>query len=100
MSVEPHENDTIAGVGLRVTACAIGQAAAVIFAQDSAGRNIKGLSRVRDQIKDWLSGGKALPDWNGIEQLSEAKHFPGRHEAILLPWSAAIEALSNDQSAS
>lgn len=81
-------------LGLRVSACAVGQAAAAIFARHVADRNLQDLNTVLDQMDDWLGQGGARPEWPDIELLAPARNFPGRHGAIMLPWKAALDALS------
>lgn len=83
----------IARVGLRSQACAIGQAAAAIFARGAVGLSAAGLQSALAAMQDWLAGDAGLPDWPGIEALVPARDYPGRHSAILLAWQAASEAL-------
>jgi hypothetical protein len=35
-----------------------------------------------------------MPDWPGLAAIAPAREFPGRHGAIMLPWTAARDALS------
>ena len=86
----------IAAIGLKVTACAIGQAAAAIFAKAASGTGSAGIDDALHLLESWLSGSAPLPDWPGLEAIEPARDFPGRHGALLLPWKAAILALSND----
>ena len=86
----------IAAIGLKVTACAIGQAAAAIFAKTASGTTSVVLGDMLDQCESWLGGSARLPDWPDFATLAPAREFPGRHGALLLPWKAAILALSND----
>ena len=89
----------IAACGLRATTCAIGQAAAAIFASDAIGRSAAQLRDAHAAIADWLSDPDAPePDWRGMAQLSGARAYPGRHEAVLLAWKAGANALSNTPS--
>lgn len=97
VSLAQDEAGRIAEAGIRVSACAIGQAAAAIFAQGAAGRDIAALEGSRAAIRDWLSGEGVQPHWPELEILSAAIAHKGRHAAILLPWDAAITALSNPQ---
>lgn len=97
VSLAPDEAGRIAEVGLRVSACAIGQAAAAIFAQGAAGCDLETIEASRIVITDWLSGEDVQPTWPKLEILSAAIAHKGRHAAILLPWDAAITALSNPQ---
>lgn len=86
------ENDRISQVGLRAHACAIGQAAAAIFAQAAPGRTVAEISIAEREIADWLAGGP-LPIWPGIATIAAAAAYPARHGAVLLPWRAALSAL-------
>ena len=86
-------------IGLRVSACAVGQAASAIFARHAAGSGEARLAEVAAQIEGWLGGDERLPDWPEIELLAPARAHPGRHGAILLPWRAALDALGKAQAA-
>lgn len=81
-------------IGMRISACAVGQASAAIMARGMAGRPKDEVSAVQQQIAQWLEGAGPLPEWPGFEALSPARNYAGRHGAILLPWNAAIDALS------
>lgn len=87
------EHGRIERVGLRVSACAVGQASAAIFAQGASGASAGDIEAAEEAIANWLSGGDT-PDWPGIEAIAAARAHPGRHGAILLPWRAARAALS------
>jgi NifU-like protein involved in Fe-S cluster formation len=82
-------------VGLKISACAVGQASAAIFVRHCAGRGEKELAVSLAQIERWLAGNSPLPDWPDIQQIELARDYPGRHGAIALPWKAALDALSN-----
>ena len=91
------DNDgAISNIGMKVSACAVGQAAAAIFASDAVGRNFADLKAAERSIAAWLSSGGELPDWPRLGMLEPALPHKGRHEAILLPWRAALDALSKD----
>ena len=85
----------IAAVGLRAHSCAVGQAAAALFARSAVGRTRASLIASREALEIWLSSSDRAPDWPDIEHLAAAIGHPGRHGAIVLAWTAAIEALSN-----
>ena len=85
----------IARIGARVTACAIGQAAAALFLRASQGRDADSIRDALTEMESWLQGEGDLPSWPGIDQLAAARPYPARHAAILLPWKAALAALSN-----
>jgi NifU-like protein involved in Fe-S cluster formation len=80
-------------IGLKTQACAIGQAAAAIFARGASGRGFDELARAGDAIAAWLSGEGDMPCWPGLEAIAAARAYPARHGAILLAWRAASELL-------
>lgn len=82
------------GLGMKVTACAVGQASAAIFARHADGKSTEEIAQALEQITQWLAGERGLPEWPDFAPLSAAQAFPGRHGAILLPWKAALDALS------
>ena len=95
IGLDLDEAGRIARIGMKVHACAVGQAAAAIFAAASAGKDRTSLVEALRQIEDWLGGTRAeLPTWPGLDAIAAARGFPGRHGGILLPWRAALDALS------
>lgn len=87
------EGERVWRAGARVTACAIGQAAAAIFLRAADGRPIADLADAHGSIAAWLAGERSLPDWPGLAVLDPARAYHARHAAILLPWKAAMAAL-------
>ncbi|BBC73113.1 iron-sulfur cluster scaffold-like protein [Altererythrobacter sp. B11] len=85
--------------GMRVRACAVGQAAAAIFARHAAGKDRSAIAAAQQAITAWLAGEGPLPDWPDFALLEPARAYPGRHGAILLPWNAALAALSTTPAA-
>lgn len=85
----------IAGLGMQVRACAVGQAAAAIFAREAQGRDLASLSATLLQLETWLGHDGERPDWPGLDPLLPARGYPARHGAMLLPWKAALAALSS-----
>ena len=85
----------IARIGMQVSACAIGQASAALLAQNAVGTSAEGIMQTTGQLERWLAGEGPLPDWPGIAVLAPALAHPGRHGALLLPWTAASAALSS-----
>ena len=85
----------IARLGLRVHACAVGQATAAIFAAAAGGLDRSALEGTRTEMLAWLSGAGPIPVWPGIEAVVAARSYPARHGAMLLPWDAALAALSS-----
>jgi len=90
------ETDTagrIERIGLRAHACAVGQAAAAVFAGAATGRDRHAIAAADAAISAWLAGDAPLPDWPGLGVLVRARDYPARHGAVMLPWRAALAAL-------
>lgn len=88
------ETGAIARLGIRPHACAVGQAAASLFAQHGAGCTRTQIAAAREEIATWLAGGDACPTWPGFALLGRARAYPARHGAILLAWDAALDAFA------
>jgi NifU-like protein involved in Fe-S cluster formation len=83
----------IDGIAVKSQACAIGQAAAAIFAKAAKGRSGQQIHEAARNIENWLAGTGAIPDWPGMEAIAAARDYPARHGAIMLAWNAARELL-------
>ncbi len=81
--------------GLKVHACAVGQATAAIFAAEAQGRGRAEIERTRAAMLAWLSDSGPMPDWPGIGTVEAARAYSARHGAMMLPWDAALAALSS-----
>jgi NifU-like protein involved in Fe-S cluster formation len=87
------QDGRIERVGVRAHACAIGQAAATIFARAAIGRDGRDIHAADAAIAAWLAGEGDLPDWPGFAAIAPALAYPGRHGAIRLAWQAARDVL-------
>lgn len=94
MSLSTDEQGAIAAISLAAQACAIGQASAALFAASALGKAQADIVRAADALEAWLRHNGPMPDWPGLATLSVARDYPARHGAMMLPWRAAIEALS------
>ena len=90
-------DDEFVPIGLKVTACAVGQASAAIFARHCAGKSKSEIIAAHVAITEWLGGDAPLPDWPDLDLIAAARDYPARHGAILLPWKAALGALSSGE---
>lgn len=99
IDIATDTHGSIDSFGLRVRACAVGQASAAIFARHAKGRDLAELIATYDRIEGWLDGEAPLPDWPDMQMIASARDFPARHGAIILPWKAAISALSSTPAA-
>lgn len=95
MDLELDQAGRIERLGMAVRACAVGQASAAIFARDAEGRGADDIAQAFGEIEAWLGGEGPLPAWPGLAPIEPARAYPARHGAMLLPWKAALAALSS-----
>ncbi len=86
-------------IGLKVSACAVGQASAAIFAREARGMDVGTVNAMLEALGKWLEGDAPSSILPRLELLEAARPHRGRHEAILLPWRAALDALSKIETA-
>lgn len=84
----------ISTLGMKVRACAVGQAAAAIFARHAVGNGRDEMIDALEAFTAWLENDGPQPDWPDVALIAPARDYAGRHGAILLPWKAAVAALS------
>lgn len=96
LGVAVGPDGTVERIGVRSHACAIGQAAAAIFARAAPGLGTARIRAAGEEIAAWLAGEGDLPDWPGLGTIAAARDYPARHGAVMLPWMAAKQALSSD----
>jgi NifU-like protein involved in Fe-S cluster formation len=99
IDLELDEAGRIERLGLAVRACAVGQASAAVFARKAEGRSAQDIGQSLEQVETWLAHEGELPDWPGLAVLEPARAYPARHGAMLLPWKAALAALSSTATA-
>ena len=95
MDLELDEAGRIERLGMAVRACAVGQAAAAIFAGHASGRDAGQIGETLAGLEVWLAGDGPIPDWPGLAPIEPARAYAARHGAMLLPWKAALAALSS-----
>ena len=94
IGIETDDRSRITRIGMAVTACAVGQASAAIFAADAPGRSALDLAEALHEVETWLGSVDApMPSWPGFAALRAARDYPARHGALQLPWRAAAQAL-------
>ncbi len=82
----------VAAFGQEVRACALGQASASLMGRDILGRSAEELGIVAKNLASWLKGEGEIPDWPGLSVFEAARGYPGRHDAICLPFEAVHAA--------
>ena len=57
------------------------------------------MARSLGQLEAWLAGDGPVPGWPDLALVEPARAHPARHGAMLLPWKAALAALSSTATA-
>jgi NifU-like protein involved in Fe-S cluster formation len=84
----------VAGIGVDVSACALGQASTAIMAADAFGKDAAAFRSAHGALSAYLRGeSDSLPEWPGITPLAPARAYPARHASILLAFEAVAAAL-------
>lgn len=99
LGLDLDSDGRVARIGIKPHACAVGQAAAAIFAGGALGMDAPGIIRAHDAMDDWLRGERAMPEWPGLSAIAAARDYPARHGAVMLAWRAARQLLSTDDMA-
>lgn len=100
LDVIVDQSGNVMRIGLTVRACAVGQAAAAVFARHVSGRNLPQIEAAYDRLAAWLEDEAPAPEWPDLELIAPARDYRARHGAMLLPWKAAMLALSSITAAS
>ena len=79
----------VVDIGLLVRACALGQAAAAVFAEHAIGRDAAELAAARDALTAWLAGQGTVPVWPRLNVFTPALPYSARHPSIRLAFEAA-----------
>ncbi|TXC71521.1 iron-sulfur cluster assembly scaffold protein [Sphingomonas ginsenosidivorax] len=92
VDVNLNNEGRVSDIGMRVNACAFGQAAATVLAQSLANRTPAELSSLRDNIANWIAGNGDVPDWPGIWDLRPERLNSVRKASVQLAFQAAADA--------
>lgn len=94
LGITVGDDDRISAVGMDIYACAVGQAAATLFARHAVGRSLGDVEAAGESLARWLSGLYPMPPhWPGIDELTPALDSQPRHAAVMLAFNAAVRAL-------
>lgn len=89
------DGEAIREIALRIKACALGQAAASVFAHHAVGASFREVFAARDALREMLKADGSAPEGRFAElvALEGARDYPARHQSILLAFNAACEAI-------
>jgi NifU-like protein involved in Fe-S cluster formation len=90
------EAGRIADLGMDVSACALGQASASVFARHAIGADQSEVEAARASLKAMLQQGGPAPSgrFADLSVLEPAASYRQRHGSILLAFEAAVEAMA------
>lgn len=81
-----------------IHACALGQAAASIVAQQVIGRSLQDMDAAANQVRAMLVGGARPPEneWANFAILAPVHDYSPRHGAVMLALEAVVDGLGGD----
>jgi NifU-like protein involved in Fe-S cluster formation len=95
VSLRLDEAGQITDIGIEAKACALGQAAAAIFAAHARGATSADLKAITEGWRAYLAGEQdQLPEWPELALLKAGRDYPARHPSMRLAFEAAEAAIS------
>lgn len=84
----------VSAIGLEVSACALGQAAASVLGANVIGAERAEIAAGLEGLNAMLAGTGAGPEgrFQGLDVLAPARDYPARHGSIRLAFEAALDA--------
>ncbi|HUL58187.1 MAG TPA: iron-sulfur cluster assembly scaffold protein [Anaeromyxobacteraceae bacterium] len=96
VSVEVRLRDgRVAALAHRVRGCVLCEASASLLGEAAPGRTGADLSAARDRLAAMLRNGAPPPDgdWSGLSVFTPVRAVPSRHDCVLMPFDALVDAL-------
>jgi len=89
------ENAALSMVGHKVRGCALCRASAALIGAHAPGENAARLKDVTDAVTAMLKNTGPVPDgvWQALEAFRPVVDHKSRHDCVLLPFQALVEAL-------
>ncbi len=89
------KNEVVSDYSHEISACALGQTAASIVAQQIIGSNPKELRELRDIMFAMLKENGEPPSgkWSDLKYLQSVRDYPARHTSTMLIFDALVECL-------
>ena len=90
------DDGVVVDFGMTARACALGQAAASLVAQNIVGASVSELFVLRDQMCVMLKENGPPPvgeRWRGLAALEAVREYPQRHASTMLVFDAVVDCL-------
>ncbi len=88
------EDGRIAAIGHKTRGCLLTEAAAAILSERGRGATATVLRRAHEDLLRLLAGEERDPVWPELAIFRPVAEVKSRHECVLLPFEAALEALA------
>ncbi|MEM7328700.1 MAG: iron-sulfur cluster assembly scaffold protein [Pseudomonadota bacterium] len=90
-----EDSETVIGIAVDPKACALGQAATSILAENAIGATYDELVEARDQLRAMLKDGGEPPRGRFYElrHLEGVRDYPPRHASTILAFEAILDAI-------
>jgi len=85
----------VSEIGHVVRGCVLCEAAATLIVEAGTGASAAGLRAASDRVRRMIEDGVPPPGgaWRKIDMFLPVRPHPSRHECVLLPFQALLEAL-------
>ena len=92
-----RSGDRVSEIGHVVRGCVLCEAAAAVIVEAGTGAAESGLRAVSDRVRLMLEQGGPPPEgeWEKAGMFLPVRSHPSRHDCVLLPFQALIEALDS-----
>jgi nitrogen fixation NifU-like protein len=84
----------IGALAQKTRGCLLTQAAASVIGRHAAGAEPGEIGRAADELRRLLAGEAVEPAWPELAMFAPVRAVKSRHECVLLPFEAALEALA------
>lgn len=88
------EDGTVTAVGSKVQGCALCQAAVAVIADRAVGQPARDLPSVAEAMEGYLAGKSEDLPWESLSAFAPVRAAKSRWECVMLPFRAAIKALT------
>lgn len=96
VDLDIDETGRVTAFGAAVDACALTKTVIAVMSSAIIGKTVGDIARARDDLQAMLAGDSITPsdDWANLSILEPVRDYKARHNAILLPFEAALKALA------
>ena len=95
----PEGGGSVVEIGHLVRGCVLCEAAATVIVEAGTGADEAGLRAAAAQVRRMLEDGAPLPEggWKKSEMFLPVRAHPSRHDCVLLPFQALLQALDGEK---